>query len=208
MALPSSGPRRRDDAAACRSASPAPVARMPPYRDGHSAMTRTSAGRRGAAPPRHNAAGAGRLDHRRADAAGGVRYFTIPPSLLTQLEDPLSDLGRQFLRKAASGDLCDVSRWLPAADTPRRSDRRNQPGVLRSQALLVYLFCWLCPAGPDVRAGATFHRHHRHFPAAAGAGLVIWRLSAAQRKPLIWAIHLTILLNVVLAITNISPVTG
>src|SRR4051812_29585582 len=104
-----------------------------PERRGENARTVERTGRRGAgasSPPCIAGATAGfpsaearcecrclhRTNRGRPDAAGRDGNLHALVLRADQLENPLSDGGRQFLRKAAPGDLLHIALILSAAD--------------------------------------------------------------------------------------------
>lgn len=68
----------------------------------------------------------------------------------------------------------------------------------QSRLVLVYLFCWLCLLVQMFVLERPFTVIIDTFLLPVVLCLVIWRLSAQQKRWLIWAIHATILLNVML----------
>ena len=66
----------------------------------------------------------------------------------------------------------------------------------QSKSVLVYLFCWLCLLAQMFVLERPFTVIIDTFLLPVLLCLVIWRLSAQQKKWLVWAIHATILLNV------------
>jgi hypothetical protein len=67
-----------------------------------------------------------------------------------------------------------------------------------AKLLLVYLACWFCLLIQMIVLERPFTVIVDTFLLPVVLCLVIWRLSPSQRKPLLWAIHVTILINVVL----------
>src|SRR5260370_18469448 len=68
-----------------------------------------------------------------------------------------------------------------------------------ARLVLVYLFCWLALLVQMLVLERPFTIIIDTFLLPVVLCLVIWRLSSLQRKPLVWTLHLTILLNVILA---------
>jgi hypothetical protein len=64
--------------------------------------------------------------------------------------------------------------------------------------VLVYLFCWLCLLVQMFVLERPFTIIIDTFLLPVVLALVVWRLSPAQKRWLVWAIHATILLNVML----------
>jgi len=67
-----------------------------------------------------------------------------------------------------------------------------------SKLLLVYLLCWVLLLIQVFVLERPFTVIIDTFLLPVLIALVMWQLSSAQRRPLVWAVHLTILLNVVL----------
>jgi hypothetical protein len=67
-----------------------------------------------------------------------------------------------------------------------------------AKLVLVYLFCWLALLVQMLVLERPFTVIIDTFLLPVVLCLVIWRLSPLRRKPLVWALHLTILLNVIL----------
>jgi hypothetical protein len=67
-----------------------------------------------------------------------------------------------------------------------------------AKLVLAYLFCWLCLLIQQLALEHPFTVIIDTFLLPAVLCLVIWRLSPAQKSPSVWALHLTILLNVVI----------
>src|SRR6202171_4696662 len=64
--------------------------------------------------------------------------------------------------------------------------------------VLVYLFAWLCLLVQMLALERPFTVIIDTFLLPVVLCLVIWRLLPAQKKPLVWSLHITILINVVL----------
>ena len=67
-----------------------------------------------------------------------------------------------------------------------------------AKLLLVYLACWFCLLIQMIVLERPFTVIVDTFLLPVVLCLMIWRLSPSQRKPLLWAIHLAILINVIL----------
>ena len=107
-----------------------------------------------------------RTDRGRADAAGrdrNVHALVVRPD---QLENPLSDGRRKFLRKAASGNLFHVARIRSPVDAQPRPGRRDQPDVFRIEAAAGLSALLAVSADPGDRARTPVHGDHRHVSAA------------------------------------------
>jgi hypothetical protein len=70
--------------------------------------------------------------------------------------------------------------------------------VSEAKLVLLYLFCWLCLLLQMLALERPFTVIIDTFLTPVVLCLVIWHLAAWQRKPLVWGIHLTILINVIL----------
>lgn len=66
-----------------------------------------------------------------------------------------------------------------------------------ARLLLLYLVCWLCLLVQMVATERPFTVIIDTFLLPLLLCLVIWRLTREQRRPLVWALHLTILINIV-----------
>lgn len=67
-----------------------------------------------------------------------------------------------------------------------------------AKLLLLYLLCWFCLLGQMLVTGRPFTVIIDTFLLPLLLSLLIWRLSPAQRRPLVWALHLAILVNIVI----------
>ena len=67
-----------------------------------------------------------------------------------------------------------------------------------AKLVLVYLLCWFALLVQMLVLERPFTVIIDTFLLPVVLCLVVWRLSPPQRKPLVWALHLTILLNVIL----------
>jgi hypothetical protein len=67
-----------------------------------------------------------------------------------------------------------------------------------AKLVLVYLLCWLALLVQMLVLERPFTAIIDTFLLPVVLCLIVWRLSPPQRKPLVWGIHLTILLNVIL----------
>jgi hypothetical protein len=68
----------------------------------------------------------------------------------------------------------------------------------QSRLIMIYLFCWVCLLVQMFVLGKPFTIIIDTFLLPVVLCLVIWRLSAAQKRWLVWALHVAILLNVLL----------
>lgn len=177
---------------------PGSIAKLSPYRDGHSIMTRSLR-------PMH---GRGSVGSNATSTIDGiivglmllavVTIFTVPPALLTEWKIHYLSSGGDFYEKLHPATYATFLAWFLLL--MRNGDPVGEINRAFSEArlLLVYLFCWLALLIQMFVLERPFTVIVDTFLMPVVLCLVIWRLTAAQRRPLISAIHLTILLNVVL----------
>src|SRR5207247_11230257 len=107
--------------------------------------------------------------------AGGNFYVKLhPATYFTLLAFPL-------LLVRSRGPVCEINQIFS-----------------ESKLLLVYLLCWLFLLIQVVVLERPFTLIIDTFLLPILIAMVMWQLSSAQKRPLAWAIHFTILLNVVL----------
>lgn len=70
--------------------------------------------------------------------------------------------------------------------------------LFEPKLVLIYLLCWMILLVQTFLLERPFTFTIDTFLLPLVLCLVIWRLSPSQRRPLVWAVHLTILLNIVL----------
>jgi hypothetical protein len=124
--------------------------------------------------------------------------FAIPSSLLTQLKIHYLTSGGNFYEKLhpatyatfLAGFLLLMRHGHPIGEINR--------AFSEAKLLLIYLFGWLALLIQMFVLERPFTVIIDTFLLPLVLALAIWRLSGSQRKPLIWAIHLTILINVVI----------
>ena len=68
----------------------------------------------------------------------------------------------------------------------------------QSRLVMIYLFCWVCLLVQMFVLGKPFTIIIDTFLLPVVLCLMIWRLSAAQKRWMVWALHVAILLNVML----------
>jgi hypothetical protein len=181
-----------------RLAGPAGAAQLPLYRGGHPATP-------GIRRPLH--------DFRSRPTTAGrvidwiivglmllavVSMFAVSSSLLTNLKVHYLTAGGGFYEKLHPATYLTLFAWLLLL--MRNGDPIGEINRSFSDAklMLIYLFCWVCLLIQMFVLDRPFTVIIDTFLLPLLLCLVIWRLTASQRKPLVWAIHLTILLNVVL----------
>lgn len=124
--------------------------------------------------------------------------FTISPAMLTNWHIHYLTAGGIFIEKVhpatyltfAAFGLLLIRRGNPVDELSRM--------LSEAKLLLLYLFCWLFLLAQVVVLDRPFTVIIDTFLLPVVLCLVIWQLSPSQRKPLVWAFHATMLLNVVL----------
>jgi len=106
---------------------------------------------------------------------GGIFYEKLHPATYFTL------LAFSFLLLRSRGPIGEIDRMFSAA-----------------KLLLVYLACWLFLLIQVLVLERPFTVIIDTFLLPILIALVMWQLSPVQRRPLVWALHLTILVNVVL----------
>ena len=127
-----------------------------------------------------------------------IATFTLSSSVLTNWKIHYLTAGGNFYEKlhpATYFTLLAFSLLLMRSRGPVGEINRM---FSESKLLLVYLLCWLFLLIQMFVLERPFTVIIDTFLLPILIALVMWRLSPAQKRPLVWAIHLTILLNVVL----------
>jgi hypothetical protein len=124
--------------------------------------------------------------------------FTISAGMLTHFKIHYLSTGGNFYEKLHPATYFTILALFLLLI--RNADPIGDVGRMFSDArlLLLYLFCWLCLLAQMVLTERPFTVIIDTFLLPLLLCLVIWRLSPMQRKPLVWAIHLTILINIVI----------
>jgi hypothetical protein len=127
-----------------------------------------------------------------------ITTFTISSSMLTAARIHYVTTGGNFYEKlhpATYFTLLALGLLLI-----RNSDPIGEINRIFSEAkpVLVYLLCWLALLVQMVVLERPFTAIIDTFLQPLVICLVAWRLPPAQRRPLVWALHLALLLNVVL----------
>jgi hypothetical protein len=127
-----------------------------------------------------------------------IATFTISPAILTKWGVHYQTTGGNFYEKLHPATYFAFLAF--GLLLIRASDPIGEINRIFSEAklVLVYLFCWLCLLVQMLVLGRPFTVIVDTFLLPVVLCLVIWRLSPSQRKPLVWGLHFTILLNVVL----------
>jgi hypothetical protein len=127
-----------------------------------------------------------------------VTVFTIPPALLTEWNIHYLNTGGNFYEKLHPATYATFLAWLLLL--MRNGDPVGEINRSFSEArlVLIYLFCWLALLVQMFVLERPFTVIIDTFLLPVVICFVIWRLPAVQRKPLLWAIHVAILLNILL----------
>ncbi|MEH2613627.1 VpsF family polysaccharide biosynthesis protein [Bradyrhizobium sp. AZCC 1693] len=127
-----------------------------------------------------------------------IATFTLSSSVLTNWKIHYLTAGGNFYEKlhpATYFTLLAFSLLLIRSRGPVGEINRM---FSESKLLLAYLLCWLFLLVQVIVLERPFTVIIDTFLLPILIAMVMWQLSTAQRRPLVWAIHLTILLNVVL----------
>jgi hypothetical protein len=127
-----------------------------------------------------------------------VTTFTISSAMLTNWKIHYITTGGNFFEKFHPATYFTFFAFLLLL--VRNNDPIGEINRIFSQAklVLVYLACWLSLLVQMLALERPFTAIIDTFLLPLMLALVIWRLSPVQRKPLVWALHLTILLNVII----------
>lgn len=127
-----------------------------------------------------------------------IAIFTLSSAMLTNWKIHYLTTGGNFYEKIHPATYFSFLAF--GLLLVRNGDPIGEINRMFSEAklLLVYLVCWLCLLVQMLVLERPFTAIIDTFLLPVVLCLVIWRLSPSQRKPLVWAIHLTILINVVL----------
>jgi hypothetical protein len=183
---------------ASRLAGPANAAQLPLYRGGHPASP-------GIRRPLHDFRGRQTVAGRVVDwmivglmLLAVVTIFTVSASLLTNWKVHYMTAGGGFYEKLHPATYLTLLAWLLLL--MRNGDPVGEINSAFSDAklMLIYLFCWFSLLIQMFVLERPFTVIIDTFLLPLLLCLVIWRLTASQRAPLVWAVHLTLLLNVVI----------
>src|ERR1700694_2708118 len=125
-----------------------------------------------------------------------ITTFTISPAMLTNWKIHYLTTGGNFYEKLHPATYFTFLGFFLLLV------RSNGPiGTLdlrfsESKLLLVYLLCWLALLVQMFVLERPFTVIFDTFLLPVVLCLVIWQLTPSQRRPLVWAVHLTIILNV------------
>jgi hypothetical protein len=127
-----------------------------------------------------------------------IATFTLSGGVLTNLKIHYLTPGGNFLEKLHPATYATFLASLLLL--MRNGDPIGEINRTFSEAKLIlfYLFCWIVLLIQMFVLDRPFTVIIDTFLTPVVLCLVFWRLTATQRRPLIWAVHLTILLNIVL----------
>lgn len=127
-----------------------------------------------------------------------IAIFTLSAGVLTNLKIHYLTPGGNVLEKLHPATL--ASFMALALLLLRNGDPIGEINRIFSDAklLLIHLFCWACLLIQCIVLDRPFTVIIDTFLMPVVLAVVIWRLTPAQRMPLIWAIHITLLINIAL----------
>jgi hypothetical protein len=127
-----------------------------------------------------------------------VTIFTISSAMLANWKINYQTTGGGFYEKLHPGTYFAFLAFCLLL--VRNGDPIGEINRIFSEAklVLVYLLCWFSLLLQMLVLGRPFTVIIDTFLLPILLCLVVWHLSPSQKKPLVWAIHLTILLNVIL----------
>src|SRR3569623_1014080 len=127
-----------------------------------------------------------------------VSIFTISSTVLTHWKIHYLSTGGNFYEKLHPATYFTVLAFglllIRNADPIGELVRTFSAARL----LLVYLFCWLCLLTQMIALERPFTVIIDTFLLPLLLVLMIWQLSPAQKRPVLWALHAAILLNIVI----------
>jgi hypothetical protein len=127
-----------------------------------------------------------------------IAIFTLSGSVLTNLKIHYLTAGGNFLEKLHPATFLTFMATLLLL--MRNGDPIGEINRAFSEAklLLVHLFCWFCLLIQMFVLDRPFTVIIDTFLLPVLLCLLIWRLKPQQRKPLIWALHAAMLLNILI----------
>src|ERR1700724_3918294 len=127
-----------------------------------------------------------------------IATFTISPAMLTNCKIHYLTTGGNFYEKFHPATYFAFLAFCLLLI--RNNDPIGEINRMFSEAklILVYLCCWLALLVQMLALERPFTVIIDTFLLPVVLCLVIWRLLPAQKKPLVWSLHITILINVVL----------
>jgi hypothetical protein len=127
-----------------------------------------------------------------------VSIFTISASLLTSWKIHYITSGGGFYEKLHPATYFMLVAWFLLVI--RNGDPVGDLGRMFSEArlLLFYLMCWTWLLVQMIVAGQPFTVIIDTFLLPLLFSVVLWQLSWPQKKPILWALHLVIVINIVI----------
>lgn len=125
-----------------------------------------------------------------------VSMFTISPAMLARVKIHYMTVGGSFYEKIHPATYLAVPTFCLLLI--RNADPIGDIVRIFSEAklLLFYLLCWVVLLVQVVVTGHPFTLIVDAFLLPLLLFVLIWQLSPGQRRPLVWAIHLTMLINI------------
>ena len=127
-----------------------------------------------------------------------IATFTISSAVLTNWKIHYLTPGGNFYEKLHPATYFTVLAFSLLVMRSRGPVDEINRVFTEAKLLLVYLFCWFLLLTQMFVLERPFTVIIDTFLLPVLIALVMWKLSPARRRPLTWAIHITILLNVVL----------
>jgi hypothetical protein len=127
-----------------------------------------------------------------------IATFTISSSVLTNWKIHYLTSGGNFYEKLHPATYFTCLAFFLLIMRSRGPAGEINRMLSESKLLLAYLFCWLLLLVQMFVLQRPFTVIIDTFLLPVLIVLVMWQLSPTQKRPLVWAVHLTILLNVVL----------
>jgi hypothetical protein len=127
-----------------------------------------------------------------------IATFTISSAVLTNWKIHYLTSGGNFYEKLHPATYFTMLAFSLLVMRSRGPVDEINRMFTEAKLLLVYLFCWLLLLTQMFVLERPFTVIIDTFLLPVLIALVMWQLSPARRRPLIWAMHVTILLNVVL----------
>ena len=127
-----------------------------------------------------------------------IATFTISSAVLTNWKIHYLTSGGNFYEKLHPATYFTVLAFSLLVMRSRGPVDEINRVFTEAKLLLVYLFCWFLLLTQMFVLERPFTVIIDTFLLPVLIALVMWKLSPARRRPLTWAIHITILLNVVL----------
>jgi hypothetical protein len=127
-----------------------------------------------------------------------IAAFTISAAMLTNWNIHYVTTGGNFYEKLHPATYFALLAFCLLL--ARNGDPIGEMNRMFAEAklVLVYLLCWFALLVQMLVLERPFTAIIDTFLLPVVLCLIIWRLSSQQRKPLVWGLHLTILLNVIL----------